>query len=216
MLFSQWAFAELSEDGFFSGRVSRINYQISAVRIKVDFENIKYLNPKDKVQFWDERNKNQKCTGYIIGRSANYVLVKSPQLSYCEKFLYFTTGAYFKFYSEDLLNNIKMGKDVVGILIKKRMGVQGQIDDKIKEITAHVERGNAINARYQVLKDKLDDEWRKELQALELDKLAANHSLQDLNRRRDEIDQKMELYKVKDENLTLDRWSLDSRLYFKK
>lgn len=216
LFISSALFAELSEDGFFSGRVSQINYKISAVRVKVDFENIKYLNPKDKIQFWDERNKNQRCTGYIMGRSANYLLVKTPQLNYCEKFLYFTTGAYFRFYSEDLLNNIKMGKDVVGILIKKRMGVQGQIDDKIKEIAAHVERGNAVNSRYQVLKDKLDDEWKKELQALEGDKLSATHALHDLNRRRDEIDQKMELYKVKDENLTLDRWSLDSKLYYKK
>lgn len=213
---SQLAFAELSEDGFFSGRLSRINYKISAARIKVDFENIKYLNPKDKIQFWDDKNKNQKCTGYILGRSASYVLVKVPQIQYCEKFLYFTTGAYFRFFSEDLVNNIKMGKEVVGILIKKRLGVQGQIDTKNKEIIAHVERGNALNARYQLLKEKLEDEWKKELQALETDKLSSLHSLQDLSRRRDEIDQKMELYKVKDENLTIDRWSLDSKLYYKK
>ena len=216
LLISQFAFAELSEDGFFSGRLSRINSKISAARIKVDFENIKYLNVKDKVQFWDEKNKSQRCTGYVLGRSANYVLVKIPQIQYCEKFLYFTTGAYFKFFSEDLVNNIKMGKDVVGILIKKRLAVQGQIETKNKELASHVERGNTLNARYQVLKEKLEGEWKKELQALEADKLASMFALQDLSRRRDEIDQKMELYKVRDENLTLDRWSLDSKLYYKK
>jgi hypothetical protein len=216
ILLSQLAFAELSEDGFFSGRLSRINYKISAARIKVDFDNIKYLNVKDKIQFWDIKNKNQQCTGYVLGRSANYVLVKIPQISYCEKFLYFTTGAYFKFFSEDLSNSIKMGKDVVGILIKKRLAVQGQIEAKNKELMAHVERGNALNARYQVLREKLDTEWKKELQALETDKLASKFALQDLSRRRDEIDQKMELYKVRDENLITDRWSLDSKLYYKK
>jgi hypothetical protein len=216
LLFSKIASAELSEDGFFSGRVSRINYQISSVRIKVDFDNIKYLNAKDKIQFWDEKNKNQKCDGYVLGRSANYVLVKISQLKYCEKFLYFTTGSYFKFYSEDLVNNIKMGKEVVGILLKKRLAVQGQIDTRNKELMAHVERGNTINERYQVLRSKLEDEWKKELQALETDKIASTQNLLELSRRRDEIDQKMELYKVKDENLTLDRWSLDSKLYYKK
>jgi hypothetical protein len=75
---------------------------------------------------------------------------------------------------------------------------------------------NAVNARYQLLREKLEDEWKKELQALESDKLASTHALLDLNRRRDEVDQKMELYKVKDENLTVDRWSLDPSLYFKK
>jgi hypothetical protein len=210
------AFADLSEDGFFSGRISSLNYEIKSARIKVDFENLKYLNAKDKIQFWDEKNVNQKCSGYVLGRSANYLLVKVSQMQNCEKFLYFTTGAYFKFFSQDLANNIKMGKEVVGILIKKRLGVQGQIDFKNKEILAHVERMNAVNARYQLLREKLEDEWKKELQALESDKLASTHALLDLNRRRDEVDQKMELYKVKDENLTVDRWSLDPSLYFKK
>ena len=48
--------AKLSEEGFFSGRISKINKEISTVRIKVDFDNIKYLNPKDKIEFWDEKN----------------------------------------------------------------------------------------------------------------------------------------------------------------
>jgi hypothetical protein len=130
--------------------------------------------------------------------------------------LHFTTGAYFKFFSEDLVNNISMGKDVIGILIKKRLAVQGQIDSKTKEISAQIERSNAVNDRYMILREKLEAEWKKELQALEVDKIAATHLLKELNQHRDDIDQKMELYKVKDENLTVDRWSLDSRLYFKK
>ncbi len=208
--------AELSEEGFFSGRISRINKDISVVRVKVDFDNIKYLNPKDKIEFWDEKNSTRKCKGYIAGRTSDYLLVRVPEMSDCAKYLYFTVGSYFKFYSEDLLNNIKMGKEVVTILLKKRMAVQGQMEIKNKEISAHMERVNAINARYQTLRDKLDQEWQKELHALDEDKTYATRSYKDLERRRDEIDQKLEQYKVKDENLTLDRWSLDSNLYFKK
>lgn len=206
----------LSEEGFFSGRISRINQAINVVRVKVDFDNIKYLNPKDKIEFWDEKNNTQKCKSYIIGRTSDYLLLKVPELSLCEKYLYFTNGAYFKFYSEDLLNNVKMGKEVVTILLKKRMAVQGQLEGRNKELTVHVERINAINARYLALREKLDQEWQKELHALEEDKTYAVRSFKDLERRRDEIDQKLEQYKIKDENLTLDRWSLDSHLYFKK
>lgn len=208
--------AELSEEGFFSGRISKINRDISVVRIKVDFDNVKYLNTKDKIEFWDEKNFTQKCKAYIIGRTSDYLLLKVPELSFCEKNLYFTIGAYFKFYSEDLLNNVKMGKEVVTILLKKRLGVQGQMVIKDKEIKVHMDRVNAINARYQSLRDKLDQEWQKELHSLEEDKIYAVRSYKDLERRRDEIDQKLEQYKLKDENLTLDRWSLDSHLYFKK
>lgn len=208
--------AELSEEGFFSGRISKINKDISTLRIRVDFDNIKYLNPKDKIDFWDEKNSNQKCDSYIIARTSDYLLLKVPEMASCQKYLYFTVGTYFKFYSEDLLNNVKMGKEVVTILLKKRMAVQGQMAGRNKEITAHIDRVNAINARYQTLRDKLDQEWKKELLALDEDKTYAVRSYKDLERRRDEIDQKLERYKIKDENLTLDRWSLDPHLYFKK
>lgn len=208
--------AELSEEGFFSGRISRINKPIKVVRVKVDFDNIKYLNPKDQIEFWDEKNNSQKCKSYIIARSSDYLMLKVPELAACEKYLYFTNGAYFKFFSEDLQNNVKMGKEVVSILLKKRMAVQGQLEERNKEIKGHVERVNAINARYQTLREKLEQEWQKELHALDEDKTYTVRSYKDLERRRDEIDQKLEQYKIKDENLTLDRWSLDSRLYFKK
>ena len=208
--------SEVNEEGFFSGRISTINHAISTVRVKVDFDNIKYLNPKDKIEFWDEKNTSQKCKGYIVGRTSDYLLVKLSEMNFCEKYLYFTTGAYFKFFSEDLQNNLKMGREVVSILLKKRLAVNGQMEVKNKEISTHVEKVNAINARYQTLREKLDQEWQKELHALAEDKTYALRTYKDLERRRDEIDQKLEQYKIKDENLTLDRWSLDSHLYFKK
>jgi hypothetical protein len=206
----------MSEEGFFSGRISKINKIISVVRIKVDFDNIKYINVKDKIEFWDERNETLKCKSYVLGRTSDYILLKVSDIRACEKNLYFTEGAYFKFYSEDLLNNVNMGREVVGILIKKRMAVQGRMEMKNKEIQAHMDRINSINARYQTLRDKLEQEWQKELHALDEDKTYSLRSYKDLERRRDDVDQKLEQYKLRDENLTLDRWSLDSNLYFKK
>ncbi len=208
--------AQLSEEGIFSGRISKISRDISVVRVKVDFDNVKYINVKDKIEFWDEKNSTLKCKAYVMGRTADYILLKIPDMKFCEKNLYFTAGAYFKFFSEDLLNNVKMGREVVGILIKKRMAVKGQMEMKNKEIQSHVERINTINARYQTLRDKLEQEWQKELHALDEDRTYSLRSYKDLERRLDEIDQKLEQYKIKDENLTLDRWSLDSNLYFKK
>ncbi len=205
-----------SEEGFFSGRISKINKQISVIRVKVDFDNIKYLNPKDKVEFWDEKNPSQKCKSYIAGRTSDYLLLKVSDIQYCQKYLYFTTGAYFKFFSEDLVNNVKMGREVVSILIKKRLAVQGQMELKEKELRNHIERVNTINARYKTLREKLEQEWQKELNGLDEDRVYALRSFKDLERRRDEIEQKLEQYKLNDENLTLDRWSLDSNLYFKK
>ncbi len=212
--FSSWA--ESSEAGFFSGRISKINYEIKTVRIRVDFDNVKYINVKDRLEFWEEKNSTFKCRGVVLGRASDYILIKVPEMSYCIKQIYFSTGAYFKFHSEDLVNNIKMGREVVSILLKKRQAVVGQMEMRNRDIITHAERVNAINARYQSLREKLDEEWRKELFGLEEDRTYALRSFKDLERRKDEIDQKLELYKVKDENLTLDRWSLDTNLYYKK
>lgn len=214
---SLWASVDTeSEAGFFSGRISKINRAISTVRIKVDFDNVKYINPKDKIEFWDEKNSSLKCKSYVIGRTADYILLKVNDIKFCERQVYFATGAYFKFFSEDLVNNIKMGKEVVTILLKKRMAVDGQMEMKNRDLQSHIERVNTINARYQTLRKKLEQEWQSELHALDEDRTFALKAYKNLERRRDEIDQKLEQYKLRDDNLTLDRWSLDSNLYFKK
>lgn len=210
------AFAEISHDGFFSGRVAKINTEAGIVRVKVDFENAKYVNAKDKVEFWDEHNLTQKCKSYVVGKTNDFLLLKVPEFKYCEKFLFMTTGAYLNFYSEDLKNNLIMGSEVVGILIKKRLSVEGLISTKKKEIESYDERVGAINARYKTLRDKLEQEWKNELTNLEEDKTVTLQAMTDLERRKDEIDFKLEQYKISDDNLKLDRWSLDSRLYFKK
>ena len=212
----QAAHAGVSEEGLFSGRISKISRDISVVRIKVDFDNVKYINVKDKIEFWDEKNDTLKCKSYVIGRTPDYLLLKVSDMKYCERNLYFTTGAYFKFFSEDLLNNVQMGREVVSILIKKRMAVKGQMEMRNKEIQSHIERVGAMNTRYQALRSKLDQEWQKELHDLDEDRTYSVRSYKDLEQRLDEIDKKLEQYKLKDENLTLDRWSLDSNLYFKK
>lgn len=209
--------AEMDDgQGNFSGRISRFNREIKTLKIKVDFANLKYLNPRDRLEFWDERNTSQKCKGYVIGRSADFVLIKAPELAMCEKFLLITAGAYLKFYSKDLENNLEMGKDVVSLLLKKRMAIQGQMDLRQKEIDSHLTRVSTVNARYDLLRKKLEMEWQKELNALEEDRVQSLRLAKDLEQRRDEIDKKLELYKVNDENMSLDRWSLDSRLYYKK
>ncbi len=212
---SSFSFAQ-SDAGYFSGRISRYSKDIKTLKIKIDFPNVKYVNTRDQIEFWDERNSAQRCRGYVLGRSPDFLLIKVPELDICEKFIFVTTGAYLKFYSKDLENNLEMGKDVVEILLKKRMAVQGQIDLRDKELDSHLERVGAVNARYDTLRKKLEMEWQKELNSLEEDRVQSIRLSKDLERRRDEIDKKLELYKVNDENMKIDRWSLDSRLYYKK
>ena len=119
-LFSSTVFAVgRSRSGIFSGRVSKINKRAALVRLRVDFPNMKYLNKKDLVEFWDERNPERKCKAYVIGKSNLHLLLKIPEFEVCQNSLFITLGAYLKFFSQDLENNIKMGKELMEIIIKK-------------------------------------------------------------------------------------------------
>lgn len=211
------AFAALTEeDGYFSGYVSRVNEKASLVRVKIAFENARYLNKKDAVQFWNEHNPKSRCTGKIVGKSSKYLLMKIPQFSKCTFFTTLSQGVYLKFFSQDFLNNLKMGKEVTQILLKKRMALSSRLRTTKSDLDAYMDKTEAVNQRYDVLRAKLEKEWADELAKLEEDRTSSLRDYKNLEARLYEIDNKLEQYKVSDENLVIDRWALDPNLYYKK
>jgi hypothetical protein len=207
-----------SEDdiAIFSGRVSRLNFKADLMRIKIDFGNVKYLNTKDKVEFWDERDSNKRCKAYVVGKSNDYILFKVPSINFCKTKVFLSVGAYLKFYSVDLFNNIKMGKSLIDILLKKRLALSGKLRREQKELDSFIEKVNGVNARYQILREKLEAEWRDQIASLEEDKTTSLRNYKDLEIRLEDLDKKLQRYSIEDKNLKLDRWALDPRLYFKK
>jgi len=206
----------MSEKGLFSGRVSRVKEEANLVRIRVDFENVKYVNKKDKVEFWDQHNPVYHCKGYVAGKSSEYLLLKVPDVSECVKKVTLAYGMYLQFFSKDLENNLKMGKELIEILIKKKLALTSKMMRRRKQLDTHVEKSDAISQRFVVLRDKLEAQWRDELANLEEDRLNALRNYKGLELRIDEIEFKLEKYRISDENLTMDRWSLDPRLFYKK
>lgn len=207
---------QLKRLGVFSGRVSRVNSEAGLIRLKIDFTNMKYLNKRDKLEFWDERGPQLKCKAYVIGKSNDYLLLKVPEFEYCKRFIYIAEGGYVQAFSQDLVNNLKMGKELVKILLKKRLALNSRLLNNQKDLDNHIEKVNAVNLRYKVLRDKLEAEWREELGNLEEDRLTAYRNYKDLEGRILDIDNKLEKYRIEDRNLKDDRWSLDPRLYFPK
>ncbi len=210
-----WA-QQLEETGIFSGRVSTVSSKTSLVRFRVDFSNFRYLNKKDKVDFWVENSPSHKCSGVILGKSNDYMLVKVGSYDDCARKSSLTPGAYLKFFSQDLVNNLKMGKELMEILVKKRLALNGQLNRQKIELDKHIEKVNAVNERYRVLREKLEAEWRDEVANVEEDRSSSLKRYNDFMIQLQEIDAKIEQYKVTDQNLKEDRWSLDARLYYKK
>lgn len=200
----------------FTGRISRLNSKARLARIRTDFENIKFLNRKDRVEFWNETYPDMRCVGLIEGRTNDYFLLKIPQYDTCITKVHFTTGSFLHFESEDLAQNVKIAKELVEILLKKRLAMQAKKERHQRELSTHVEKVDVVNKRYEILRQKLEIEWQKELSNLEEDKSRAFTEFKNSEARLNEIDTKLEAYRVEDHNLKLDRWSLDPGLYIKK
>jgi hypothetical protein len=200
----------------FAGRISRLNETAKLARVRTDFGNIKFLNRKDRVEFWNESYPDQRCVGLVEGRTNDYLLLRIPQYDSCIRRVHFTTGSYLQFDSEDLRETVKVARDLVEVLLKKRMAMQAKKDRHQRELTGHVEKVDAVNKRFEVLRQKLEIEWQKELAALEEDKARTFTEFKTSEARLNEIDTKLEAYRIEDHNLKLDRWSLDPGLYIKR
>ncbi len=211
------AFAqELDEAGIFSARVSKVNPETSLIRFRVDFSNFRYLNKKDKVEFWVESTPSSRCQGIVLGKSNDYMLIKVSHFEDCSRKAGIAAGAYLRFFSQDLVNNIRMGKELMEILVKKRLALNGQLSRQKIELDKHIEKVSAVNERYRVLREKLEAEWRDEIANVEHDRSATLKRYNDFLIQLQDVDAKIEQYKVTDQNLKEDRWSLDTRLYYKK
>jgi hypothetical protein len=216
-VYSQSSESEKHEFGsHFTGLISRMNPSARLIRVRTDFNNIKFFNRKDRVEFWSDSYPGQKCDGLIEGRTNDYLLIKVSQFETCVRKVHFTTGSFMHFESPDLAETVKMAGELVEVLQKKRLAMQVKKDRHQKELTGHIEKVDAVNKRYEILRQKLEIEWQKELSALEEDKAHIFMEFKNSEARLNEIDTKLESYRIEDHNLKLDRWSLDPALYIKK
>ena len=200
----------------FSGRISRLNASAKLARIRTDFANIKFLNRRDRIEFWNETYPDSRCMALVEGRTNDYLLIRIPQYDNCIRKVHFTSGTYLNFDSPDLDQTMKVAKKLMEILLKKRLAMFAKKERHKRELDGYVEKVNAVNKRYEILRQKLEIEWQKELASVEEDKARSFTEFKNSEARVNEIDTKIETYRLDDHNLKLDRWSLDPALYIRK
>lgn len=203
-------------DSRFTGRVTRNNPDAKLIRVFVDFDNLKYLNKNNIVTLWKQGAPNSNCKGLVVGKSSKYILIRIPKFGLCSNKVPLGRGFHLTFDSQDLNENIQTGKELIKILVKKRLGIKGQLEKSQKEIKSYTEKIERVNERYELLRRKLLLEWNNQLTYLEEDNSNTLNRFKSLEVRLDEVDHKLERYRVSDSNLKLDRWSLDPKYYYKK
>lgn len=104
------------------------------------------------------------------GKSNDYILIRVPDFNFCKINISLTLGTYALFYSKDLENNLKMGRELYRVLMKKRLAVESILRNRELEIKTYVQKVGAVNSRYDVLRQKLEQEWEQELSNLANDR----------------------------------------------
>ena len=89
------------------------------------------------------------------------------------------------------------------------MALFGKLKRVKKRLATFVERVSATNTRYDTLSDKLEAERQEALLALESEKIMDTQNFKNFSSKLDEIDFKLEKYRIHDTNNVDERWSLD-------
>ena len=121
------------------------------MRIRVRFDNYKFLNVKDRIEFWNEANTVKRCLAFIEARSPDYMLLRIPQYDQCISQVYLTVGSYLKFYSKDLRDNLSIAKDLTKVLLKKRLALGARKNRYENDLDTFDDKLEALNKRYEIL-----------------------------------------------------------------
>lgn len=219
LLFSVSYAADFKQDedtSKFSARISRLNKEAKLMRLKISFENAKFLRKNDRIEFWNETYPNKKCLSYLKGRTSEYLLLKIPRYTECISKMYITTGTYLHLFSPDLKKNIEIARSLMDVLYKKKLALEARMRRFKDRVDGHIDRVETVNKRYEVLRQKLELEWQNELAALEEDKVSNYKHYKSSKVKFEDLMYKLEQYRIYDQNLKEDRWSLDPNLYYKK
>jgi hypothetical protein len=200
----------------FSGRISKVNRRAKLLRIRSDFNNGKFLRLGDNIEFWNEMTPLKKCSATVKGKSAEYFLIKINEFFHCVTNVGFTVGQVLFFSSKDLSFNLKVARELVDILLKKRIVLIGKMKRLKMELEGYRKKKKIIDSRYQALLDQVQREWDESINDLEAIRTEKYQNFKSTESDLADLDFKLHQYKVEDKNLKLDRWSLDPKLYYKK
>lgn len=192
-----------------------MNPKASTIRLRVDFTNVKYLLQGNQVELWNESRPADRCLANIKGKSSRYVLLQLPEYDECLARVHVSVGSYLHLESEDMKKNIETGRELVDILLKKRLAMQAKTSRHRRELESQKAQIKALNDRYDVLLQKLELERKNEIAAVERDRAQTYSSYKDAQASLNDIDHKLERYRIEEQNFAQDRWSLDPAQYIK-
>lgn len=211
--------ASFSKDDFssrFSATISSLNPSAKTMRLRSDFKNIKFFNRNDRIYFATQDSQQKSCAASVLGKTSRYLLVRVPTYTFCIKNIHMTVGTALTIFSVDLKKNMETVGELNQVLLKRRMATEARLVRLDRELQSYMQKLDTLNKNYEILRQKMEIEWKQELDALENDKLATYEKFKKTQEQLHELSFKRKQFEVANDNLTVDKWSLDRKRYFKK
>lgn len=208
--------ADLDRLGVFSGRISKSVKAAKLLRVRLDFVNSKFLRAGDKLELWHQSYPSQRCECFVEAKANEYIFINVPLYDKCVTTVGFTVGSYVMFESKDLEFNINVAREMIDVLMKKRMIILSQMEKNKTELGEWDKKIENTNDRYKGLMDQLKNEWSEQVGNISALKSNVTEKMRDDELTLGDVDYKLERYRIESENLKLDRWSLDPSQYVKK
>jgi hypothetical protein len=198
-----------AKDAVFTGRVSKLIPEQHLMRLRLEFVNAKFLKRGDDLEFWNEGRSDLRCQAVIQGRSNEYVLAEVKNWNKCIRKVGTTTGSFLFFESKELLKTLSAARELMAVLLKKRAILAGYKDRNNSANYENNLRMDNINAIYQERMERLKSEWQEALKGVTDLKNNNDRDMLSIDNQIKALDFEIERYRVEDENVIKDHWSLN-------
>jgi len=198
-----------AKESIFTGRVSKLIQEQRLMRLRLEFVNAKFLKRGDDLAFWNEGRSDVRCQGVIKGRSNEYVLAEVKNWNKCIRKVGITTGSFLFFESKELLKTLAAAREFMAVLLKKRAILEGFKDRNNTSNYENNLRMDNINAIYQERMERLKSEWQDALKGVTDLKNNNDRDMLSIENQVKALDFEIERYRLEDENVIKDHWSLN-------
>ena len=197
----------------FLARVSDKNRSTNILKLKYENGNLKFLKIGDSVNFRVKGQGYRECEGHIRDVEPPYLTMFVDDIEDCwKKNSYFRRGTILVFDSKLLSKRVYEGSVFRKILLRKREDYLRQLEGVNNFLWSYDQEKIKVAAKYDERINALEQKKRKGLEGM-INKKNENIYIQSsLMKKLNEIDSRLEKYRVERKELFFDRWSQDRDL----
>ena len=200
--------------GQFEGRVSDRDQASSILKVQSENENIKFFKAGDKVHFKVQQNPNKDfCQGHIRAVGPEFFTMYVKNLYPCwNEGEYFRRGMILNFETSRLAERVQNASEYRLILLKRREDYFKQLNKVNHFIWSYKQQKVQLAAQYDKKIEELKKKKRRALEGLLSKKNDVASTQRELISQLDNLDEKLEFYRIENHSEEKNRWTKDHDL----